>query len=260
MFSEYVRINLHLCLEDSDEETADEDGYLTSPILYSLLRGIHYRPATIKSHCRGYIFRFHPIVVHYLKETIWETNETCCKDNPCEIKMSFSYEVKYQPNEQKQMEFIQLLKNTMPDENGALYLYLYKQKFLAEKQNVCLLCNQGKGEFMDYDCMNCRTDMLMFLKIMHHTSNWIPLGWRQFISHRIPPNPTFSSLCYNVSTVYSSPSDVPQNIRTHLTLSMSHCSNQNHTPTFEMLCIRMICIFMIPPCPDISRLDSISNL
>ena len=85
-------------------------------------------------------------------------------------------------------------------------------------------------------------------------------GWRQFISHRIPPNPSFSGLHYNVSTVYSSPSDVPYNIRTHLDLSMSHSSNQNHIPTLEMLCIRMICAFMRPPSPDISRLDFISNL
>ena len=95
---------------------------------------------------------------------------------------------------------------------------------------------------------------------MHHTSNWIPLGWRQFISHRIPLNPSFSGLCYKISIVHSSPSDVPYNIRTYLALSMSCCSNQNHIPTLEMLCIRMICAFMIPPCLDISRLDLISNL
>ena len=214
---------------------------------------------TVKSHCRGYIFRFHPIVLHYLKETIWKRNETCCRDNPYKIKMSFSYEGEYQPNEQEQMEFIQLLKNTMPDENGALYPYLCKRNFLAEKEKVCVLCNERKGEYTDYDCMNCRADMLMFLEIMHHASNWIPLGWRQSISHRIPPNPSFSGLRYNVSTVYSSPSDVPYNIRTHLALSMSRCSNQNHIPTLKMLCICMICAFMIPPCPDISRLDFISN-
>ena len=189
-----------------------------------------------------------------------EKNETCCKDNLYKIKMSFSCEDEYQLNEQEQMEFIQLLKNTMPDENGTIYPYLCRQKFLVQKEKVCLLCTQRKAEYMDYDCLNCRADMLMFLEIMHHASNWIPLRWRQYISHRIPPNPSFSGLCYNVSTVYRSLSDVPYNIRTHLALSMSHCSNQNHIPTLEMLCICMICTFMMPPCPDISRLDFISNL
>ena len=113
---------------------------------------------------------------------------------------------------------------------------------------------------MDYDCMNCQADMLMFLEIMHCASNWILLGWSQFLLHRIPPNPTFSGLCYNVSTMDSIPSDVPHNIRTHLAISMSHCSNQNHVPTLEMLCIHMICTLMIPPCLDIDRLCFMSNL
>ena len=148
----------------------------------------------------------------------------------------------------------------MPDENGALFSYLCQQIGLTNKEKVYLLCNQRKGEYMDYDCMNCRADMLMFLEIMHHASNWIPLGWSQFISHRIPLNPTFSGLRYNIFTVDSIPSDVPHNIRTHLALSMSHCSNQNHVPTLEMLCICMICTLMIPPCLDINRLCFMSNL
>ena len=211
VFSEYTRISLYFCVDNMDVETAIQDDYLTSQVLYSILRGIHNGQSTVKANHRGYIFMFHPIVIHYLKEIIWKRNETCCKDNTYKIKMNFSYKDEYQGNEQEEVEFIQLLKNRMPDENGTLLPYLCQQIGLTDKEKVCLLCTQRKGEYMDYDCMNCRADMLMFLQIMHCTSNWIPLGWNQFISHRIPPNPTFSGLHYNMSTVDSILSDVPHN-------------------------------------------------
>ena len=138
-----------------DVETAIQDDYLTSPVLFSILRGIHNRQLTVRANCRGCIFKFHPIVIHYLKEIIRKRNETCCKDNPYKIKMNFSYKDEYQGNEQEEVEFIQLLKNRMPDENGALFPYLCQQIGLTDKEKVCLLCNQRKGEYMDYDCMNC---------------------------------------------------------------------------------------------------------
>ena len=138
-----------------DVETAIQDDYLTSPVLYSILGGIHNRQSTVKANHRGYIFKFHPIIIHYLKEIIWKRNETCCKDNPYKIKMNFSYEDEYQRNEQEEVELIQLLKNRMADENGTLFPYLCQQINLTDKKKVCLLCNQRKGEYMDYDCMNC---------------------------------------------------------------------------------------------------------
>ena len=92
---------------------AIQDDYLTSPVLYSILGGIHNRESTVKANRRGYIFKFHLIIIHYLKEIIWKRNEICCKDNPYKIKMNFSYEDEYQGNEQKEVELIQLLKNRM---------------------------------------------------------------------------------------------------------------------------------------------------
>ena len=113
VFSKYARMSLYFCIDDMNVETAIQDDYLTSPVLYSILRGIHNRQSTVKANCRGYIFKFHPIVIHYLKEIIWKRNETCCKDNPYKIKMNFSYD-EYQGNEQGRNRIIKQTKLRQP--------------------------------------------------------------------------------------------------------------------------------------------------
>ena len=101
-----------------DVETAIQDDYLTSPVLYSILDGIH----------KGTWQRVHFQVSfdhHPLPDTNnLEKKEICCKDNPYKIKMNFSYEDEYQGNEQEEVELIQLLKNRMADEQYIISLSL----------------------------------------------------------------------------------------------------------------------------------------
>ena len=143
--------------------------------------------------------------------------------------------------------------------NNSLYPYLC-QEFATPEKKVCLLCRKNLPSCIDYDCPHCRPDMLMFLEIMHNPSNWIPLGWRQYLSHRIPVTPHMTGIRYNMCTLRCQPAEVPYDIRHHLSLCMSHCSNQKHVPYLELLCIHMICIYIKPPCPDHDRETFMLNL
>ena len=225
-------------MEESDDETMDEDCFLTSPVIFSIFGGLLNRHEKVKKGRKMFSYRLNPIIRRYLKETIVDKSEKCCKNNPYKIQMEWNCEENYSAYQAEEVLFMKLLRNEMTDENTSIYPYLCKEKFASQKTKSCLLCNGIMAMATDYDCFHCRPDMLMFMEIMHNPSNWIPLGWSQYISHAIPDNPTIlTGLRFNISSSKCDPSLVPYDIRNHLALSMTHCPNQHHVPYLEMLCI-----------------------
>ena len=88
----------------------------------------------------------------------------------------------------------------------------------------------------------------------------VKLNIENCMSHRIPVTPYLTDIRMNVSTVNRRDDNVPFDIRNHLVLSLTHCSNQQHVANLEILCIRNISRLMKPPCPDIDRYTFIENL
>ena len=172
--------------------------------------------------------------------------------------MEFTCEEDYSSKLKTQLAFMDLLRNKRINSSHFLFPYISQEFNSYTKSKICLLCNR-LIEAMDLECTVCQADMLVFLEILHDSANWIPMGWQQYMSHSIPTTPDLTRVHFNINT-NTRPSEILFDIRNHLALCFANCANQKHIASLEILCIRNICCYMCPPCPDINHFAFINNL
>ena len=244
-----------------DIHSSDDDVSLcTSPVFFSILGSVseHVKVRTSNQH-QAYHFYLHPILLNYIEENILKKNQTCCKDNPYKSKMEFICEGNYTLNSKEELQYLDSVRLRMRNLSHSLFPYMSKEFNTTREHKTCLLCDRTYN-ILDFECPHCCIDMLVFLEIMHDSTNWMAMGWQQYMSHRIPATPYLTDVRMNVSTVNRQDDNVPFDIRNHLVLSLTHCSNQQHVASLEILCIQNISWLMKPPCPNIDRYTFIENL
>ena len=176
----------------ANPEDDDDITFVTSPVIFSILGGVMECEQVETSGDRAYWFHFHPVLLNYIREYILKKSETCCKNNPYQIKMKFTCDADYKSNLEEELLFLNELRNKMKHSSHSLFPYISQQFNSTREQVTCLLCGRNFS-FMDIDCCNCRVDMCVFLEIMHDSSNWIPMGWQYTCLTESPP-PPFSSI------------------------------------------------------------------
>ena len=222
-----------------DIHSSDDDDMTlyTGPVFFSILGGVsECVKVRTSNQCPAYHFHLHSILLNYIEENILKKNQTCCKDNPYKFKMEFTCEGNYSLNSKEELQYLDSVRLKMRNPSHSLFPYLSKEFNTTREHKTCLLCGKTYN-ILDFEFPHCCIDMLVFLEIMHDSANWMTMGWQQYMLHRIPTTPYLTDVRMNVSTVNRRDANVPFDIRNHLALSLTHCSNQKHVASLEILCI-----------------------
>ena len=265
--TETVPVNVHSNnILHSDDLHDYVSSAVTSPCVLSMLSSNRKRITQFEPGAWGFTFQMYAPVPLYISKRILEKNESCCENNPCKIKMKMDWKnIPATCTHEDITQFLNELEEKLPHPDYPLHPLISREIIQTLKTSRCILCDEQLSNVIDGECEACRSHILTFIEVMHSRSLWIPVGWDQYISHRIPSlySPKKNSIedfrfSIDARDLVQNPD--ANDIRTYVVASMSHCSNRKRIPTLETICIRNICKFVKSPCPDDEPSTFLHNL